>query len=66
MMKHLFMVVPLLLTPMLADVFSQGQKHIGVTFGAGSGYGDDYTIFGLNANYFVMDNVAVGLENTIK
>jgi hypothetical protein len=56
------MVAVLVLTPLLADVFSQGQKHVGITFGAGTGYGDDYTIFGINANYFVIDNLAVGLE----
>ena len=61
-LKSLSLVVPLMLTPLFGDVFSQGQKHMGVTFGGGSGYGDDYMILGLNANYFVIDNLAVGAE----
>ncbi len=66
MMKRIFKSLPLvsllMVTPLFGDVFTQGQKHIGMTFGSGSGYGDDYMILGINTNYFVMDNVAIGAE----
>jgi hypothetical protein len=35
---------------------------VGITIGSGSGYDDYYTIVGVNTNYFVVDNLAVGVE----
>ncbi len=47
--------------PLCADIFSQGQKHIGITVGSGKGYSTTYTIVGVRANYFVLDNLSMGL-----
>ena len=42
-------------------LFSQGQKNFGFVVGASSGYGEDYTVVGANINYFVIDNLSMGL-----
>jgi len=60
--KNLIFILLMISTLSFGDVFSQGQKHVGFSVGAGSGYGDDYIILGLSANYFAIDNLAVGLE----
>lgn len=53
----------LLLSGMLqAEMFDKGQSDVGVSIGAGSSLGNTYTIFGLNASYFVIDNLNVGLS----
>ena len=39
----------------------KGDKQIGVTLGAGSGYGSNYTIFGVGGYYFPIDGLSVGL-----
>jgi len=44
-----------------ADIFSQGNKNFGVVLGSGTSYGDNYTIFGVNGDYFVSDNLSVGV-----
>jgi hypothetical protein len=45
-----------------AGVFSQGRVHGIVTAGYGSAFGDDYAIFGLGVNYFVIDGLSLGLN----
>ncbi len=62
LVKSLSFILLLTLTSLWADVFSQGEKHIGITIASGSGYDDYYTILGINTNYFVVDNLAVGVE----
>ncbi len=52
----------LTLSPLYADVFSQGQKHIGITISSGSSYNSTYTIVGVKANYFIVNNLSMGLE----
>ncbi len=47
---------------LLGDIYSQGQKNFGISISAGSGYGSNYTIVGVSANYFVIDNLLAGLE----
>ena len=43
-----------------ADVFDKGRMSVGVVAGAGSSYGDSYTILGVGVDYFVMDGLSVG------
>ncbi len=45
-------------------LFSLGNKNFGFSVGSGSGYGNDYTIVGINANYFVTDGLSVGAGYT--
>jgi len=49
-----------------ADFFVKGNTSVGVVLGSGSvSYGprhtENYTIFGVNADYFVIDGLSVGL-----
>jgi len=41
-------------------MFSVGHKNFGVSVGSSTGYGNSYTVVGVNANYFVTDNISVG------
>src|SRR5678816_3018064 len=43
-----------------AGVFSRGNVHGSVVAGYGSAFNDDYAIFGLGVNYYVMDGLAIG------
>jgi hypothetical protein len=52
----------LITTALFSALFEQGSKNVGVTMGAGSNYGSNYTILGVNASYFIVDNVMTGLE----
>ncbi|RUM61658.1 MAG: hypothetical protein DSZ03_08125 [Sulfurimonas sp.] len=47
--------------PLQADVFSQGQKHVAISISSGSSYNTTYTIVGVKANYFIVDNLSMGL-----
>ena len=60
-MKKIMMSVVLLSTLVNADIFLKGNKNIGFSVGAGSSYGHTYTVVGLNANYFVVNNLALGV-----
>ena len=60
MVNKILMGLVLLVSLMQADMFEKGKKNFGVSLGAGSSFGQTYTIVGLNANYFVVDNLAVG------
>lgn len=44
-----------------AGVFDGGQKNVALTVGAGSGFNNNYTIAGVNANYFALNGLSVGL-----
>ena len=44
-----------------ADIFVRGGKHIGFSVGAGTNYGNTYTIVGVYGNYFVIDNLSLGV-----
>ena len=56
-------VLSILITSSLfGALFEQGSKNVGITAGAGSSYGSNYTILGINASYFVIDNLMMGLE----
>ncbi len=45
-------------------IFSVGHKNISVTAGTDTAYGNTYTVLGVNAHYFVVDNLSVGLSYT--
>ena len=44
-----------------ADIFLRGGKNVGMSVGAGTNYGNTYTIVGVYGNYFVVDNLSLGL-----
>lgn len=52
----------MLVVSLWGELFVQGSKNFGVTIGAGSGYNSSYTIVGINASYFIVDNLLAGLE----
>lgn len=43
-----------------AGIFSRGNVHGSVVAGYGSAFNDDYAIFGLGFNYYVIDGLALG------
>lgn len=61
-MKRLVTVGLVLMSMAYGAQFEKGQKNIGFSVGAGSGFNTTYTIVGLTASYFVLDGLAVGLE----
>ena len=45
-----------------AGVFSKGHVHGIVTAGYGTAFNEDYAVFGLGVNYFVIDGLSLGLN----
>jgi len=45
-----------------ADIFSKNRASFGVSLGAGYSYGNTYTLVGLSGNYFVVDNLSIGVS----
>jgi len=43
-------------------IFSIGHKNFGVNIGQQNAYGNDYTVIGVNANYFLIDNLSMGVS----
>ncbi len=43
-----------------AGVFSKGNVHGSVIAGYGSAFNEDYAVFGLGVNYYVIDGLALG------
>ena len=43
-----------------AGVFSRGNVHGSIVAGYGSAFNDDYAVFGLGVNYYVIDGLALG------
>ena len=41
-------------------LFSVGHKNVGVTVGTDNSFGNNYTVLGVNVNYFIVDNLSVG------
>lgn len=58
--KVLFFLL-LMSTLLQAEVFNKGKSNVGVSLGAGTSLGHSYSIFGINANYFIIDNLNVGV-----
>lgn len=60
-MKKLTLLPALLAISLHAEgMFSVGHKNFGFHVGSSNSYGNDYTVAGINANYFVTDNLSVG------
>ncbi len=56
-------IIALLITSALfGALFEKGSKNVGVTMGAGSFGNNNYTIIGVSASYFIVDNVMTGIE----
>jgi len=62
MIKRVLFLVLLLGSILQADIFDKGRSNVGLSLGAGTSFGETYTIVGVNANYFVMDNLNVGIS----
>jgi hypothetical protein len=62
MKKNILCMILLVGSILQADMFDKGRSNVGVSIGAGTSLGGTYTIFGLNANYFVIDNLNVGVS----
>ena len=66
-MKKILLIVMMIFPLLYADLFMKGNKTVGVALGSGSvDYGrrkgtEDYTILGVSGNYFIMDNLSVGI-----
>jgi hypothetical protein len=57
-------VVATLLTGSLyaGGLFSVGHKNISITAGSDTAYGNTYSVLGISANYFVIDNFSMGIS----
>ena len=42
-------------------LFTAGHKNFGFSMGSSTGFGNDYTVAGANFNYFIQDNLSVGV-----
>ena len=61
MKKKIGFFILILATFMHADIFVKGKSNIGVSVGTASNYGKDYLLVGINASYFVVDNLSMDL-----
>lgn len=63
MVSRKILVILLFVTTLLqAEIFDKGKSNFGVSLGAGSSYNNTYTLIGVSGNYFVVDNLSVGLS----
>ena len=61
-MKKIAISIILTSTIYAGGIFSVGHKNIGIVAGTDTAYGNNYTVIGLNAHYFVMDNLSMGIS----
>jgi outer membrane protein W len=61
-MKKLILILAFLSNYLSADIFEEGKLSFGVSAGVGTSYGNTYSLVGLDANYFLIDNLAVGVS----
>jgi len=55
------LLMSLLASKLLAGgMFSSGYKNFGFSINSSSSYGNNYTVIGINANYFIIDNLSIG------
>jgi hypothetical protein len=65
-MKKIAMI--LLLSVSFANaggMFSIGHKNFGFTVGQDTAYGNSYSVLGVNAHYFVADNLSIGASYSL-
>ncbi len=60
-MKKFFIILLLGHSLYAGGIFSIGHKNFGFSVGSSSGYGNTYTVVGVNANYFVAEGLSLGL-----
>lgn len=60
-MKRIVLSLAILTSVVSADLFEKGRTSVGIVAGAGSSNGDNYTIIGVGADYFVMNGLSVGV-----
>lgn len=59
-MKKIILALLTTTTIYAGGIFSIGSKNIGVTVGSDNSFGNNYTVFGANVNYFILDNLSIG------
>ena len=59
-MKKIFLILLATSSIYAGGIFSVGSKNISVTAGTDNSFGNNYTILGVNVNYFVVDNLSLG------
>jgi len=59
-MKKTLMILLTTSTIYAGGVFSIGSKNVGINIGTDNSFGNEYTVLGINANYFLVDNLSVG------
>lgn len=64
-MKKIFLILLATASIYAQGVFSVGSKNINITAGTDNSFGNDYTILGVNTNYFVIDNLSIGASYQI-
>jgi len=61
MVKKFIFIFLFLVSLSEADIFDKGKMNFGVSAGSSSSYNTTYFLVGLSANYFVIDNLNMGL-----
>ncbi len=61
-MKKIVMGIVLTGTIYAGGLFSVGHKNISITAGTDTAYGNTYTVMGIDAHYFLVDNFSLGLS----
>jgi hypothetical protein len=61
-MTKIVMGVLLTSTMYAGGIFSVGHKNISITAGTDTAYGNTYTVMGIDAHYFLVDNISVGIS----
>lgn len=59
-MKKIIFMLLATSTIYAGGVFSVGSKNVSITAGTDNSFGNNYTILGVNVNYFVVDNLSLG------
>jgi hypothetical protein len=59
-MKKIILMLLTTSTIYAGGLFSVGSKNISISAGTNNSFGNNYTILGVNAHYFVIDNLSVG------
>lgn len=59
-MKTVIVLVMMWMT-LSAEIFSQGSTSLGIKLGSVSISNENYTVVGLSGNYFILDDLSVGL-----
>ncbi|NEW60931.1 hypothetical protein GSY74_06505 [Sulfurovum sp. bin170] len=61
-MKKIAMSILLTSTIYAGGIFSVGHKNISITAGTDTAYGNTYTVMGIDAHYFIVDNISMGIS----